>query len=104
MALGGLRNKAVEVRERSICRLDTRVVGHVISEVDLRRWIERSDPDRIHTEIGQIVEMDDDALQIADAVPIRIRETARVDLIDDGVLPPVEIAVRSRTGMLCRAR
>jgi len=37
-----------------------------------------------------MVEMRDDAGEITDPVPVGVRERARVDLVDDARLPPLE--------------
>ncbi len=37
-----------------------------------------------------MVEMRDDAGEITDPVPVAVRERARVDLVDDARLPPLE--------------
>jgi hypothetical protein len=41
----------------------------------------------------QVVEARGDAVQVADAVAVRILKTARINFVDDGVLPPVLILV-----------
>ena len=38
---------------------------------------------------AEVVEVLDDAGQVADAVAVRVREAPRVDLVDDAALPPV---------------
>ena len=47
----------VEVRQRAILRVDVFVVGDVISEVNLRRREARRNPDRIHPERVQIIQL-----------------------------------------------
>ena len=39
----------------------------------------------------QVVEALGDAVQVADAVAVRVLKAARIDLVDDGVLPPVAL-------------
>ena len=43
---------------------------------------------RVDAEPGEIVEPLANALQVADAVAVRVLEGARIDLVDDAVLPP----------------
>ena len=49
-----LGKQLIEIRERAEQRIDALVVADVIPEVDLRRWIERRDPDRVDAEILQV--------------------------------------------------
>src|SRR6185312_14799366 len=53
--------------------------------------VPRSEPDRIDPEFAQVAEPRAHASEIAYAVAVSVRETADVDLIDDGVAPPVRI-------------
>jgi hypothetical protein len=76
-------------------RIDALVVGDVVTEVYLRGRKEGSDPDAVDAQILQIVEMVGDAVEIADAVAIGVPEAARVDLVDDGVMPP-RLGIRNR--------
>jgi hypothetical protein len=92
MALVGLGDQVVEVLERAVLRVDVLVVGDVVAEVDLRRRIDGREPDGVDAESLQVVEPLGDAVQVADAVAVRILKTARVDLVDDCVLPPVLLA------------
>ena len=89
VALVGLGHQAVEVRQRAVLRIDVLVVGDVVAEIDLRRGIDGREPDRVDAEFLQVVEALGDAVQVADAVAVRVLKAARIDLVDDGVLPPV---------------
>jgi hypothetical protein len=80
--------QAVEVRERPEHRIDVLVVGDVVAVVVLRRRIHRREPQHVDAEAGEVVEPPLDAAQIADPVAVGVRERARVDLVDDGGLPP----------------
>jgi len=44
-----------------------------------------------------MVELGLDALQVADAVAVRVEEAARIDLIEDRPLPPVAIVTPGQT-------
>src|SRR5690606_32527857 len=52
------------------------------------------EPDDVGAERGDVVEPLDDPADVADAVAVRVRERARVDLVDDGGPPPVRVAHR----------
>ena len=88
-ALVGRGDEPVEVVHRAEQRIDRRVVGDVIAEVETGRRVDRREPDRVHPEAGDVVEMGADPGQVADAVAIAVGEAARVDLVDDAALPPV---------------
>src|SRR5262249_52358268 len=74
--------------ERAEDRIDAAIVGNVVPEIFHRRGEERRQPDRRHVERGDVVEMPGDAVEIADAVAVRVGEAARIDLIDRRAAPP----------------
>ena len=84
----GLGEQRVEVRQRAEQRVDGAVVGDVVAVVLLRALAEGRDPDRVDAQLLDIFEPPGDARQVADAVAVRVLEAARVDLVDDGTLPP----------------
>ena len=101
--LGEQRVEGGEVAEE---RVDVAVVGDVVAEVGHRRAVERRQPEGVDAQPLQVVEVRADALEVADAVARRVGERARVDLVDDGLLPPHAVAKatdRRRQGRLgCR--
>jgi hypothetical protein len=88
-----LGDQLVEVVERAEDGIDVAVVGDIVAGILLRRGHERRQPQRVDAELGQVVEVRRDAPQIADAVAVRIREGARVDLVDHGRAPPLPTGV-----------
>ncbi len=89
-----LGDQPVEVGQGAVRRIDGTVVGHVVAVVDLRRRVERREPDRVDAErIGrsviEVVEPGGDARQVADSIVVRIAEAARVDLVHHTVPPPI---------------
>jgi hypothetical protein len=87
-ALARGRDEPVEVVERAEVGVDGGVVGDVVAPVDVRRPGDRVQPDRVDPELGEVVEPGRDARQVADPVAVRVAERARVDLVEDGLLPP----------------
>ena len=81
-------HQMIEIGHGAVLRINRGVVGDVVAEVDLRRRIHRRDPDGVDAEIFQVVEALGDAVEVADAVAVRILKTARIDFVDDRVLPP----------------
>ena len=82
------RHQRVEVGERAEARVDRRVVGDVVAEVLHRRVVDRRQPDGVDAEPHEVVEPLRDPPQVADAVAVRVRERARIDVVDDAPLPP----------------
>ena len=71
------------------------VVGYIVAKVFHRRRIKRAEPDRLHAQrsrcaVVQIIQPFNNTGQIADTVLGGILKTARVDLIDDAALPPMQ--------------
>jgi hypothetical protein len=81
-------HKPVKIFQRSEQGIDAAVVADVISEVRHRRRIDRRYPDCINAKPFEIVEAFAYSLQITDTIAIRVLKGARIDLIDDAVLPP----------------
>src|SRR5579884_737710 len=87
-AVRGLRYEPVEIRKHPILRIDIDVIRNVVAEIDLRRWVERRDPDGVDAKLLEVIEMLPNTVQVADAVAVRVGKAARIDLVDDGVAPP----------------
>jgi hypothetical protein len=84
----GVGEQAVEVREGAEERIDVAVVGDVVAVVLHRRAVEGREPEGIDAEPGEMVEPPADALEIANAVAVSVAEAPRINLVDDGRLPP----------------
>jgi len=82
-------DEPVEVGEGAILRVDVVVVRDVVAEVDLRRGIDGREPDGVDAQALQIVEARGDAIEVANTVGVRVLKAARIDFVDDRVLPPV---------------
>ena len=85
-------DERVEVRERAEHRVDVAVVRDVVAEVGHGGGEERRQPDRLDRHRLEVVEVGRDPREVADAVPVGVREAARVDLVDGAALPPRGIA------------
>src|ERR1700691_2556279 len=79
----------VEILHRAKQGIDGPVVGNIITEILHGRLEDRRNPDRVDAQLGEIAEPARDSCEIAHSVPIGVLERARIDLIDDGGLPPV---------------
>jgi hypothetical protein len=86
-----LRHHRIEVGERSEGSIDPEVVTDVIAEIEHRRSEERRQPDTVDAETGNVVEPLQHARKVADAVAIAVLEAARVDLVQGGAAPPLNL-------------
>ena len=84
-------DEALGVGQRAVVGMHAAIVGDVVAVVEARRGIERQQPDRVDAEIGDVVELGDQAGEIADAVVVGIEERLDVQLVDDRVLVPERI-------------
>ena len=89
LTLLALRNHVIEVVQVSIHRVDVSIIGNVIAKIHLRRRIARSDPNGIDSQFVQVTHFGADALEVADAVVVTIREAARIDFVKHSMLPPL---------------
>ena len=83
-----LVEEAIEILHRAEHRIDAAMIANVVAEIRHGRGIDRRYPDRIDPERDEMIEPSAHAFEIADAVPIRVLEGPRIDLIDDGAAPP----------------
>jgi hypothetical protein len=81
-------DERVGVLERAEQRVYAGVVGDVVAEVGHRRAVDRRQPQRLDAEVAHVLEVLDDAAQVADPVTVGVGERARVDLVDDAGAPP----------------
>ena len=56
-ALPGLRGKRIKIGDRPVHGIDILVVGYVVTEVHLGRRETRSNPDGIHSQVLQIIQL-----------------------------------------------
>src|ERR1035441_1048219 len=86
-----LLKQAIEIFHRSKQRIDAAIIRHIVTKIGHGRRVDRRDPDGINAELDQVVKVLKNPLQIADAVAVSVLERARINLIDDAVLPPSEL-------------
>ena len=98
-------DQTIEVFERPVGRVDILVVRNVIAKIDLRRREARRDPDCVDAELLQIVELRCDPVQITHAVIVTVGKAARVNFIEDGMLPPgMALGINRTRCLLCDDR
>jgi hypothetical protein len=80
--------EAAALVEGAVLGRELEVRADVVAEVALRALVERRQPERLDAEVAQVVEPVDHPGEVPDAVAGEVIEGARVDLVDDGALPP----------------
>src|SRR5918994_1381478 len=85
------RQKSLEVVERSVVRMDLPKIGHIISIVTQGGRKEGEQPQTSDTEILDVIETPQEALEVADSVAVTVDKRADVQLVDDGIFVPERI-------------
>ena len=89
-----------QCRAKPLVSIRTVVSHNVDEDLDARavqgRRLERTQPDRIDTEVAQVRHSRDDPAHVTEAIAIRVGERPRIDLVDDGLPPPLCVLVLSR--------
>ena len=88
---GGMKggDQTVEIGQGADARVHVAVVVDVVAAVGQGRGVEGREPDGVDAESRQVRHATGDPVQVADAVGVGVGEGPRVDLVDDGVLPPL---------------
>ncbi len=83
-----LAHQPPDVRHRAVGRVDAAIILDVVAIVAQRRRVERQEPDRVDTQVRDVVELLYQPVEITDSVIVRVEERLDVRLVDDGVLVP----------------
>src|SRR3954452_14145468 len=83
--------QAIELLHRSEDRMNSAIIRYVIAEVRHGRGINWRDPDRIDTQIHQVIDAAANAIQIADSIPVAVLKRPRIDFINYCILPPRQV-------------
>ena len=87
----GFLDEAPEILHRPEIGIDVAIIGDVVAVIAAGRGIERQQPDRVDPEILDVIQLLDDAAEIADAVVVAVEKGADVQLVDDRVFVPVRV-------------
>src|SRR5262249_57750933 len=82
----------------AVGRVDGEEVEEGAPAVGERRLVHRQQPETVHAEPLEVVELLDQAAEVARAVVVPVEETADVDLVEDGSLEPERIALEPLLG------
>jgi hypothetical protein len=91
--LVGRVDEGLEVLHGPVVRVDGQEVGDVVAAVAHRRRVHRQQPENVDTEPLEVVELLDEAADVAVAVPVGVVEAADVHLVEDGGLEPVRLGL-----------
>ena len=100
--VGGL-DEAADVLDRAVVGLDREEVGDVVAAVAQRRLEERQQPDAVHAQPLQVVELLGQAAEVAGTVAVGVEEGACVDLVEDGRLEPQRLSFEPLSRVVPRA-
>ena len=97
-------DEPVEVRQGPQSRVDIAIVVDVVAAVGQGRGVEGAQPDGIHAQPHQVIDVIDDSGQVTDPVTIGVGERPRIDLVDDSLSVPVRSIgfVGHDTSFCCR--
>ena len=90
-ALVRLVDERAEVLDRPVVGMHAVEVGDVVAAVAQRARVHGQQPDAVDAEPLQVVELVDQAPEVAGAVVVRVEEPAQVDLVEDRGLEPERI-------------
>ncbi len=82
----------IEVRQGAQLWVHVAVVVHVVAAIGQRRRVERAEPHGVDAQRLEVWDLGRDAPDVTQAVGVGIGETARIDLVNSGLAPPVRIA------------
>ncbi len=90
-ALVRFGNEAPCIGHVAVLRMHAAVVGDVVAVIAPRRGIERQQPDGVHAQIGDVVQLLDQPDEVTNAVIVGIVEGFQVHLVHHRVLVPERI-------------
>jgi len=67
-ALLGLCDQPIPILQRSVFRGDVCVIRNIVAEIHIWRWEKWRDPDRVHTQLLDVVQSRRNSIQIADPI------------------------------------
>jgi len=82
-------DQTIEVGERPVEGIDGGVIRNVVAKIHQGRGIDGADPDGVNAQVAKVIEARNNPIDVAYAIAVRILEAARINLIEDRVLPPM---------------
>ena len=100
--VGGL-DEVADVVDGPVVGLDLEEVRDVVAAVAQRRLEERQQPDAVHAQPLQVVELLGQPAEVAGAVAVGVEERPRVDLVEDRGLEPQRLGLEPVARVVARA-
>src|SRR5487761_2757337 len=88
--------KCLRICQITVTRIDISRIGYVVASVFIRRFIERTHPYCINPEVMDVTEVCGDAVQITFAISVTIEKGTWINLVEDGIAPPVRLTHLTR--------
>lgn len=86
-----LTEQPVKIIHRPEFLHNVTVITNIIAVVMVWRFINRTHPDDIDTQILQVIELGQNPAQIAYAVTIAVHKANRINLVHDAFFPPFRV-------------
>jgi hypothetical protein len=86
----GVFEEAAEILQGPVFRGHVHVVRDIVTPIHQRGGVVGAQPDGLDPQVLEVIQMATDPLQVSDAISVRVREAAGVDLIEHGLLPPAQ--------------
>src|ERR1035441_2520510 len=83
-----LCQQAVEILHRSKDRIDAAIIQHIVAKIGHGRRVDRRDPDGVNPKPHKVIKPLKNPFQIANPIAVAVLKRARINLIDNAVLPP----------------
>ena len=83
------RQQLVEIGHCAELGHNRPIIRNIVAIIVVRGGIDRGKPDNIYTQLRQVRDFFGDAGQIADTIAIGVVEGTRVNLVNNGLLPPL---------------
>jgi len=81
--------KTVKVFHGTVVRLYGVVVTDVVTVVPVRTPVDRGEPENIHSQVFQVVQLGLNARKVSNAISVAVTETLWPDLINNRAFPPL---------------
>ena len=86
-----LADEGPEVAFGAVVGVDVLVLGDVVAVVPLGRGVEGHHPDGRYAQVPDVLQALGEALEVSDAVVVRVEERLYVQVVDDGVFVPERV-------------
>ena len=87
-------HQTIIIGQRPITRIDITVIAGIVSEIPLGRFEDRGEPYRVDAKpssltIIEVIKFFNHSIQVTDAVIVAVVKTSWVDLVKNGMFPPI---------------